>query len=138
MSAYKVVKCEVSEINHIIAGLNAIGIPIDLIEIHETPQPLVGYHGDKRTQKANVIVRRAIVNKLLSGGASNDLGFEKVDGKFVAHVSDYDHSWWNKKQSKFQQAAAEAKVTSEAEKRGYRVEKKTEGNNIKLKLIKMT
>jgi hypothetical protein len=138
MSAYKIVVIDITEIDYVIEGLLAIGIPAEMIEIHDIPQSLVGYEGSKRGQKANVIVRRANVNKLLSGGASNDIGFEKKDGKITVHVSDYDQKWWRKKSETFLQHAACAKYEAEAKKlgRGYRVEKKIDGKNIKLKLIK--
>ncbi len=62
------------------------------IEVHETPQNLFGYHGDKRAQKAHVIIRRKHV-----GGASNDLGFVKGDdGNYEAIVSEYDSSRYGK------------------------------------------
>lgn len=54
-------------------------------QIHEEAKNLMGYRGDKRTQKAHIILPRSQV-----GSASNDIGFEKVDGKYIAHVSEYD------------------------------------------------
>jgi len=61
------------------------------VEVHETPQQLVGYHGDMR-QRANIIVRRQFI-----GGASNDIGFLKnADGFYEAIVSDYDSHKHNK------------------------------------------
>ena len=58
------------------------------IEIHEVPQNLFGYRGDKRAQKAHIIIRRQHV-----GSASNDLGFVKgEDGNYEAIVSEYDSS----------------------------------------------
>lgn len=56
------------------------------VEIHEQAVSLVGYHGDTRPEKANVIVRRNHI-----GPAANDLGFVKeADGTYSAIVSDYD------------------------------------------------
>jgi len=58
------------------------------IEVHNTPQNLFGYRGDKRSQKAHIIIRRKHV-----GSASNDLGFVKGDdGNYEAIVSEYDSS----------------------------------------------
>ncbi|RLC88989.1 MAG: hypothetical protein DRJ03_00065 [Chloroflexi bacterium] len=62
------------------------------IEVHETPQNLFGYHGDKRSQKAHIIIRRQHV-----GGASNDLGFVKSEnGNYKAIVSEYDSRRYGK------------------------------------------
>jgi hypothetical protein len=59
--------------------------------VHKEAQQLEGYGGDKREQKAHVIIPRSQV-----GGASNDIGFEKgADGKFVAHISDFDKGHYN-------------------------------------------
>lgn len=56
------------------------------IEHHATPQQLVGYHGDKRQDTAEIIIRRKYV-----GNASNDLGFKKqADGTYKAIISQYD------------------------------------------------
>ena len=56
------------------------------VEVHEEAQQLVGYHGDLRAQKANIIVRRKFI-----GHAANDLGFVKsADGTYSAIISDFD------------------------------------------------
>lgn len=56
------------------------------VEVHEVAQNLVGYHGDMRSQRANIIVRRKFI-----GLAANDLGFVKApDGTYSAIVSEYD------------------------------------------------
>jgi len=57
------------------------------IEIHEVAVHLVGYHGDTRPEKANIIVRRHHI-----GSASNDLGLvlDKNTGMYSMIVSDYD------------------------------------------------
>lgn len=62
------------------------------IEVHATPQNLFGYRGDKRTEKAHIIIRRQHV-----GGSSNDLGFVKgEDGNYEAIVSEYDSRRYGK------------------------------------------
>lgn len=56
------------------------------VELHDTPQPLYGYQGDVRSDRAHVIVRRAHI-----GRASNDLGFlHQEDGRYRAVISEYD------------------------------------------------
>lgn len=136
MSAYKVVECEIYKEEHVIAALVDMGIPRDAIEIHETPKNLVGIGGKVRKQKAHIIVRREHVNKHLSGGASNDLGFEKVDGTYIAHVSSYDKGWWRKKEERIKQVAAAEHVTEQAHRRGYHVKRVETDGKIKIKLKK--
>ena len=56
------------------------------VETHEIAQPLFGYHGDMRPEKANIIVRRKHV-----GSAANDVGFIKsADGTYSAIISEFD------------------------------------------------
>jgi len=55
------------------------------VEVHEDAESLIGFAGDVRSQKANIIVRRRHV-----GSASNDLGFVKKDGKYRMIVSQFD------------------------------------------------
>jgi hypothetical protein len=73
--------------------LNAYGQQIqrDWIECHKNPVNLYGYKGDKREQKANIIIRRNHV-----GNASNDIGFIKnADGTYSAIISEYDTGRFN-------------------------------------------
>jgi len=58
--------------------------------VHEDAIQLYGYQGDKRSQKANIVIPRSQV-----GSASNDIGFENIDGNFVLRISEFD-----KKQTK--------------------------------------
>ncbi len=57
-------------------------------EIHKEAKNLFGYQGKKRDQKAHIIIPRKQV-----GGASNDVGFERVKKGFVLHASAYDAAW---------------------------------------------
>ncbi|MCD6435227.1 MAG: DUF1257 domain-containing protein, partial [Clostridiales bacterium] len=54
----------------------------------DMPVPLEGYRGDKREQKAHIIIPRKQV-----GGASNDVGFEKTECGFKLHASAFDKAW---------------------------------------------
>ena len=56
--------------------------------VHRQPTNLYGYQGDKKKQKAHIIIPRSQV-----GSASNDVGFEKIDGKYVIHASEFDVTW---------------------------------------------
>jgi hypothetical protein len=58
------------------------------VEVHDQPQPLFGYQGDQRADRANVIVRRQHV-----GSASNDIGFLRQDDRsYLAVISEFDRS----------------------------------------------
>lgn len=71
----------------LLAALAALGWAEGKVEVHAEPQHMYGYTGDKRPEKANVIIRRN--NTGIS--SSNDVGFLKLaDGSYQPIVSDYD------------------------------------------------
>ena len=90
-----------------------MGFKAEQVEDHEEAQNLYGYQGDKRAQKANIIVRRKYV-----GGSSNDIGFEKKeDGTYAAIISDYDRGryndqWMKKLESAYGQEQAKDAFTT--------------------------
>ena len=136
MSAYKVIECEISEDNALIAAIVDMGMSLKDILIYETPQSLRGYRDDVRAQKAHVVITKEQMLKTFRRSASNDVGFEKVNGKYIAHVSNYDMPWWKTKEPRFKQVAAAEQVTAAAKRRGYYVKRIEEGGKIRLKLIK--
>ena len=84
MSAYHSLKTEFKDKDCLIAALNDMGYTE--VEDHEIAQNLYGYHGDMRSDKANIIVRRRYI-----GSAANDLGFiRNQDGSYSSIVSEYD------------------------------------------------
>lgn len=84
MSKYNRQKSTYNDRDCLVAALNEQGYAE--VEVHEEAVNLIGYHGDTRPEKANVIVRRNHI-----GTAANDLGFVKeADGTYSAIVSDYD------------------------------------------------
>ena len=84
MSKYNRQKSAYNDRDCLVAALNEQGYTE--VEVHEEAVNLIGYHGDTRPEKANVIVRRNHI-----GTAANDLGFVKeADGTYSAIVSDYD------------------------------------------------
>ena len=85
MSAYTTLETQLMSARHIVAALADLGLQA---ELHQVPQPLIGYEGDARAQTAEVIVRRE-----QNGWLSNDLGFSRnPDGTFTAVISDYDRA----------------------------------------------
>jgi hypothetical protein len=63
------------------------------VEVHDQPQHLFGYRGDRRPETAEVIVRRKYI-----GSASNDIGFQRQpDGSFTAIISGFDRRKYSPK-----------------------------------------
>ena len=133
MSHYSEVQIELIDEGFLVAALSRLGFK-GKVEVHREAQPLYGYQGDVRAQKANVIIRRQHV-----GQADNDLGFERQpDGRYRVWVSDYDRKY-NKYDDawlgRLKQAYGVEKAKAEAKKRGYRVsEQKQEDGRIRLVL----
>lgn len=73
----------------------------------EQPLNLFGYQGDQRAETAQVRIPRSVVNQYLSGGASNDAGFNFTSTGCDAVISAYDNgSWWQASEDRFWQVAA--------------------------------
>lgn len=102
MSEYNVVDIGLEDQYCIVKALEELGYKP---QIHEKPKNLHGYQGDSRNQKAHIIIPRSQV-----GSASNDVGFEKKDGKFIAHISEYDKNANTFKMDKLKQLYAKHKV----------------------------
>ena len=84
MSKYNRQRSTYNDRDCLVAALNEQGYTE--VEVHDEAVNLIGFHGDTRPEKANVIVRRKHI-----GTAANDLGFVKeADGTYSAIVSDYD------------------------------------------------
>ena len=89
MSAYKKIECEIVDKNSLLNALSSLGFkPI----CYTAPEQLTGYKGDKRDEKANIIIPKEQVNHFT--GASNDIGFlwDAENKKYEMIVSDYDQS----------------------------------------------
>ena len=115
MSAYNEIDTEITDRDCLVEALQELG---HVVQVHETPVQLEGYHGDKRQQVADVVIRRKYV-----GASSNDIGFVKgADGKYKAIVSDYDrHQYGDAWLNKVRQAYAAKKALKLAKHAGMRV-----------------
>jgi len=82
MSEYHEVEMDVTDKECIVDALKDLGYQP---EVHETATNLHGFQGDQRSQKAHIVLPRKQV-----GGASNDIGFEKVNGKYIMRISEFD------------------------------------------------
>jgi len=82
ISEYHCVETQYNNKECIIKSLEELGYkPI----IADTAKALMGYEGKERKQKAHIIIP-----KFQIGTASNDVGFELVNGKYVLRISEYD------------------------------------------------
>ncbi len=130
MSAYVTVQTQFKDQECLVKALEEMGYPV---EVSAEGTALYGYHGDKRAQKAHVVVRRQHV-----GSASNDLGWERLeDGSFRQHVSQFDQGATFPKttQDRLKQLYARGVLVKTARSKGYQVaEEKAEGGKIRLKL----
>lgn len=115
----------------LVGALEAMGFR-GKIEKHQIAQPLYGYQGDVRPQKAHIIIRRKYV-----GSASNDIGFEKqADGTYKAHISDYDKNKYNQKWlDTLQTKYTGTRILNKVNKlKKYQVSVKEEGSSMEITL----
>ena len=117
MSHFVDIVTMIKDVNALVRALGRVGFSKDKVELHEQADYLYGYQGDKRSQKANVILRRKYV-----GHASNDIGFERQkDGSYLAHISEYDHGKYGKEwQDKLNTYYGVEKAKVEFEKKGMK------------------
>lgn len=102
------------------------------MEVHDTPQSLIGYQGDRRVQKANIIVRRKYV-----GSMSNDIGFLKQDnGTYKLIISEYDVGIKKAKDftERLKQLYGKQKVVKQARRMGYTIRSQKTDNDGKLRI----
>jgi hypothetical protein len=88
VSAYETQTSMLRDEECLIKALTENGFTREQIEVHETPQNLIDYHGQNRGQKATVIIRRRFV-----GPVANDIGFNMTaNGTYEVFISDYDRT----------------------------------------------
>ncbi len=92
MSHYATIKTRLVDQDYLVRALEDIGYK-GQVEVHEEPIQLRGYRGDRRRQKAEIVIQRKHV-----GRSSNDIGFHRTAaGHYNAMISGYDRSRHNKK-----------------------------------------
>lgn len=86
MSHYTTLPTQIVDQDALLAALSDLGLTAAKVEVYDQDQPLYGYQGDERPERAHVIIRRQHVGRL-----SNDIGFVRgADGVFSAIISDFD------------------------------------------------
>jgi hypothetical protein len=127
MSEYCTVELKISDQECLSKALTELGF---VHEIHEIPQNLYGYTGDKRSQKANVIIRKKHI-----GSASNDIGFFKeANGNYTLLISEYDKAVDKKIQNKLNQIYSKYIIKKQAESMGYTISEQTYDAQGRLKI----
>jgi Protein of unknown function (DUF1257) len=131
MSHYTRVRTTLQDQRMLVRALNKLGFAH--VESHDEPMALYGYEGDRRSQTAEVIIRRVHV-----GEVSNDIGFVRAhDGTFHAVISDYDRTRFDAAWlRRLTQTYGHETARSFAEERGYDIlaEESDEAGNIRLTL----
>jgi hypothetical protein len=85
----------------LVSALKRMGIPENLIEVHETAQRLKAYH-EEEVKYAHVIVRRDLNE--FSLGTHSDYGWERnADGVFVGHIDGFNYKVGPQLTSEWQQ-----------------------------------
>lgn len=105
MSKYSENTTQFKDCDLLVQALMEMGFDKSEIEINDKAQFLYDYHGSKTRylngkdyDTAEIIIRRDAINRRLSGGASNDLGFKKnPNGTYSAIISEYDSKFVNTK-----------------------------------------
>jgi len=90
VSRYRVIQTEFKDSSSLIQALQDLKLPFEHAEdLHSNTIHLVGYQGDRRAQKAAIVLRRGTG---FTTSVSNDIGFFWNPEKqaYEAIVSDYD------------------------------------------------
>jgi len=81
MSHFSDIKTEIKNQAALVKALERLGLK--QVEVHTVPQTLQDFY--KGQKQAHVIVRKE------QTGIPSDIGFEKVNGFFVAHIDEYQY-----------------------------------------------
>jgi hypothetical protein len=131
MSKYNRQRSLYNDRDCLIEALRVMGY--DEVEVHEDAVNLIGYRGDTRPERANVIVRRRHI-----GTAANDLGFvREADGTYSVIVSDYDsHKHGAAWMTGLKKTYTEKRLIKHAAKNGLKyLGKKVKGGKVQIKWL---
>lgn len=121
MSAYKKIECEIVDKKSLLDALESLGFtPICYTEAEN----LTGYKGDKRDDKAHIIISKEQINHFT--GASNDIGFlwDAENQKYEMIVSEYDQA--HKMHDRIIQAYVKVVLEEALAKNGFKIKVKTD------------
>ena len=116
MSAYKKIQCDIVDKDTLLEALKLLGFTPN---IFDEPKQLIGYRGDIREEKAEIIIPKEQVNSFT--GASNDIGFAWVESedKFEFICSEYDKKF--KMDQRIIQAYAKVAIEKALAKNGFKI-----------------
>jgi len=129
MSEYHVVELEIKDESCLVEALHEMNYKP---EIHKKAKALIGYKGDKRSQKAHIIIPK---NQI--GSVSNDIGFERMNnGDMKMRISEYDINSHKFNTNKLKQLYAKYKTISICKKKKYKLvsQKTDDKGRIRIKL----
>jgi hypothetical protein len=135
MSKYSSIDTCFDDQDALVEALKADGFQPLMATDQVAGDPLTGYQGDKRKDRAHVIIPRQQI-----GSASNDIGFRRgTDGTFSAVISEFDKGCGrdDKWLGKIRQRFVEAKQMAEWKRQGYTEFERTEtaaGVSVKAKI----
>lgn len=117
MSHFVTIAVEFKDRECIIEALKALGL--DAVE-QGSSLPLYGYQGDRRSETADIVVRRQHLLPM-----SNDIGFTKSSDAYRLVISEYDRGALQKGEfvNDFTREYAKQKALKESRRLGYRLEK---------------
>jgi hypothetical protein len=129
MSHYTRVRTVLRDPEILVRALAEVGLT--KVERHAQAQALVGYRGDQRAQKAEIIVRRKHIGRL-----SNDLGFARqADGSYEAIISDFDRRRFDQAWlDRLAHAYGRQATLRFAAEHGYSIEERVEQGRTKILL----
>ena len=134
MSHFTRLRTRITDVEALRKALADVGFAT--VEVHETAQHLRGWLGDRRSQTAEVILRKKYI-----GFASNDIGFQRQpDGTFEALISEYDrHKYTEKWLNQLTQRYAYHATCARLKEQGFEMvqEEKTRDGRIHLVLRRM-
>jgi hypothetical protein len=125
MSAYSQNETQFKDGAVLCEALAMLGYTAEQVEVYKMADNLYGYHGDKREDTANIIIRRKFV-----GYGSNDIGFKLgTNGTYSAIISEYDsqrhgEEWLRKLKA----AYAERAILKQAKLQGMKFAGRTTNN----------
>lgn len=127
MSHYTVVRTRITDAECLKEALVEMGYQVEQGE----DLPLYGYQGDRRTQTAEVVVRRRFISS-----ASNDLGFKWVGDHFDTIISEYDVSLLGRDfLPRLTRAYAYRKVKKEVDRHGLSLVEEEHGEDQTVRLV---
>jgi hypothetical protein len=136
MSAYKLIKCTIKDVDSLIKALTSLGFDP---KIYDEPKSLRGFLNDEREQKAEIIIPKEQINKLFTK-ASNDLGFtfNEETKEYDMVCSEYDDKL--NIPGRIKQAYAKCVIEEALESQYFSVESNEneelrQRNNIKVQIV---